>query len=326
MKKTTKRLLAASALLVLLTGGALTWIARSYDPILFGVDNLVFRQSDWNALKPKLFNGVAYTLNEEVHFLEQRSLEELVLAKARQMNIKADEDQVERQFQQLASTPQELEQKLKEMNTTAEEVKNNYRRALTAFALKTEMTKDIKVAEEEIAAYYEQNKDFFFAPEFRSIYYIRAKKTDQSLTAQLQAATADNFPALTKQLNNEALERLGTWHELESQSHFATHTSEKIAEVAFQTPVGKLVGPMEDGQWNYWFMPNEIKPPYQLTLQESRNKIHSILLQEKQVASYRIWLNSQKDSVGYYFYPENLSQGRLSAFWHDLPKNLSMFF
>lgn len=325
MKKRKTWVLAGTLLLVVF-GGVSYSLHTFYQPLLFAVGDQVMRQGDWDRLKPDLFAGAPYTRSDDIQMLERRAMEELVLAKAKQMGVVYDENTLHQQLSQFGDTPEERAQQLAEMNTTEAKVRTNYERALTAFALKEQMTRDVAVSDQEINSYYEQNKAAFLAPEFRSVYYLRGQVKDTELAEALQHATSATFPELVNTWNEESQNRRGAWHELDGMEHLSSHTTPLIAQQAFGAELQKVIGPVQDGGWNYWYMISEIKPPHQFTLMEERTKIQTTLLQDKQLAQYREWLQAQKDEVGYAVYPENLDREPWFAFWHDLPKNLQQWF
>jgi hypothetical protein len=323
-----KWLLGGALAVLLLGGGTFLYASTQYQPLLFVVGDQVVRTDDWQPLKAKLFNGITYTAADEVEKLEQRSKEELILAKAREAGITADEANIDQQIKQLGDTPEERAKKLKDMNMTEEDVRTNYRRSLTAFQLKTKMTQGITVSEQEISNYYEQNKEVFKASEYRTLHFLKASNADASFVSMMQNITPEAFPKIVEQyVKGETNGRLGAFHELVGIDHLLSHiTSEKAAQAAFQAPAKKLVGPIQDGEWNYWFLVDEIRPEKQFTLQEVHQKIQTSLLQDKQLKSYRQWLESQKPSVGYYYAPENLTSSPLQAFFHDFSENIRLLF
>ncbi|KEO81600.1 peptidylprolyl isomerase [Tumebacillus flagellatus] len=325
MKKLQKWLLASIVTLAVL-GGAAYEIHAKYQPLLFVVGDEVMRQDQWVALRPELFAGLPYTRSDDLQFLERRAMEELVLANAKAMNVTYDADVLNKQISQFGNTPEERKKTLAGMGTTEDKVRTNYERSLTAFALKTKMTRDVTVTEQEINDYYEQNKELFHAPEFRSVYFVKFKITDSELYDAAIAATPQTFPDLVKKYNDETANRIAAWHELDGQDHLASHTTQHVAELAFQAPVNKVTGPIQENGWNYFYMVSEIKEPHQFSLLEEHSKIQSTILQDKQLAQYRKWLEERKGVVGYAYFPENLDREPLSAFWHDLTQNLKLLF
>lgn len=329
MNKRTKWILGTSALLVALVGGTMLWAALKYDPLLFAVNGTGVRVSEWEQLKVKIFNGVNYTHNEEVEALMRRSMEELVLAKAKQAGIQADEAAVQKQFETLGATPEARAEQLKQMNTTEAEVLNNYRRAMTAFQLKAQVTRNVQITDQEVTDEYAKNKTtLYYAPEYRSIYYLQANAGDAKIAEVMKTANEQNFPEIAKTYTSAPPEEghISGWHELIGQEHLATHMTPKVAAEAFKAPVNKLIGPIRDNNADYWFQVSEIKPPKQFSLMEVNQKIRQNLLMDKQITYYRQWLDGQKASVGYYYDPDNLERGRLTAFWHDLPENWKLWF
>jgi len=328
MKKRNKTLLAALALLVLGGGGTVAYAATSYQPLLFAVGDQVVRTDDWAALRPLVMNGmINYTTAEEMDMLDRRSKEELVLAQAKKLGVTADESLVEKQLEQLGPSPEEREAAARQNGLTVEQVKTNYRRALTSFELKKQVTKDVTITEQEIVDFYEENKtSIFYAPEFRSIYYLKARSDDLLLKNVMQGATPTDFPTLVSQYNSEEMFRIGTWHELVGKEHLASHTSQKVAEEVYKKGLFEVVGPIEDGEFTFWFMVNEIRGAKQFTFEESREKIIQTLTNEKNTATYRSYLEQNKDELGYYTDPENLTRKPFDAFWIDLPQNIRLLF
>ncbi|MFD2172013.1 peptidyl-prolyl cis-trans isomerase [Tumebacillus lipolyticus] len=314
--------LRVGGLLLFIGSAVLLYAALFYNPLLFSVEKMTLRKTEWEQLRPSLFAGASYDLSDERDLLERRSLEELVLHKGRELGITADETAIEQQLKQLGDTSAERNQTLQEMQMTEEDAKNNYRRALIGFEVKKRITSDLAIQEGEMEQYYRENKEQFFVPEFRTIRYIRAKVDDLATRSQLQAVTADSFQRVLEQLSSDPNDRMHSWEELISQGAFAQNTSDAVAEKAFHLQLNKLTGPIQDGEWNYWFLIEKITTPYQQPYLDVRQKIHDQLYQSKQSAQFRAWLESQKEPVDYVLNTDNLTASRWSAFWHDLPINI----
>ncbi|WP_157729629.1 peptidyl-prolyl cis-trans isomerase [Tumebacillus algifaecis] len=318
--------IAASGLVILLSGALLLYAGLYYNPLVFVVEDQALRKAEWIEMRPSVFAGVGYSQEEEHNLLERRSLEELVLYKGRQIGISADETFVEQQLLQLGATPDERASVLKEMNMTEEDAKNNYRRALTGFELKKRITQDVKVTDEEILAYYNTNKEAFYVPEFRTIRYLRAKADDAATRSRLHGVSAEQFQSVIEEFPIDPDGRVHSWEELTSQGTFAQNTSEVLAEAAFQAPKDQVTGPIQDGAWIYWVVIEDVTTAYQQTYPEVRKKINELLYQDKQTTQFRTWMEAQKESSGYGLYKENLTASRWDAFWKDLPQNIRLLF
>ncbi|MGZ4031616.1 MAG: peptidyl-prolyl cis-trans isomerase [Tumebacillaceae bacterium] len=324
MKK--RNWIAGAIVLTAVIGGTQLWVNFNYNPLLFAVGSKVVRTSDWEPLKAKLFNGVYYSAADERDKLQQRSFEELTLAKGSEMHIQADEAQIDKLLNQVAPTTQERAKKFAEQNTTEQEVRENYRRALIGFNVKAQVTQDVTVTEQEITDYYNQNKASFYAPEYRSLYYLKARADDTLTASLISTASADNFQKIAEKYVVEQDGRSGGFHELIGIDHLISHMTQKTAEAAFQAPAHKIIGPMQDGTSNYWVLVTDIRAPRQFTLMEVQSKVSEALLQDKQVQVYRKWLDEQKPGEGYYYDADNLMRGKIAAFWHDLQENLHLLF
>ncbi|WP_165898534.1 peptidyl-prolyl cis-trans isomerase [Tumebacillus sp. BK434] len=310
----------------MISGSVLLFAGLFYNPLLFAVEEQTMRKTEWEALRPSLFAGLNYSREEEQNLLQQRSLEELVLFKGRELGITADEAAVAKQLEQLGTTPADRAAVLKDLHMTEEDAKNNYRRALVGFELKKRMTQDMKVTEEEMLAYYNENKMNFYVPEFRTIRYLRAKADDAATVSRMKGITAASFQTVIEQFQIDPNGRMHAWEELASQAAFAQNTSEQLAAFAFAQPKGKVAGPVQDGEWIYWLNIEDTTEPHQQTYQESRQKIYSLLYQEKQANQFRSWIEAQKEPAGYGVYPDNLTASRWEAFWSDLPHNFRLLF
>ncbi|ATF10870.1 peptidyl-prolyl cis-trans isomerase [Brevibacillus brevis X23] len=293
------------------------YAALMYQPLLFVFGDQIFRRDDWERIKPKYFQGVAYSADEEVRLLEQLSLEELILDIGKQMGVKTDERLIEEQLKQLGSTKAEREETLRQMNMKEEDSIQNIRRAMIGFEVKKIVTRDVVVTQEEVERFYREKIESFRIPELRTIYYVRAKNGDKLLLDKLKAASAERFQSLLKQYGEDPEGRAGL-HELVAQSQMSENYNEMIAKAVFHSPVMRIVGPFESQQWTYWFFPAEVMPPRTQTLPEVSQKIQQIIYLEKESVVYRKWLESQKKSNNYLFLPENLQRNKFLAFWSDL--------
>ncbi|WP_223066020.1 peptidylprolyl isomerase [Paenibacillus caui] len=306
-------------------GAIFLYAALMYQPLLFAFDDHFFRRDDWERMKPTYFRGIAYSSAEEVKLLEQLSLEELILYKGKQMGVKADENLIEEQLKQLGSTKAEREETLRQMNMTEADSINNIKRAMIGFEVKKIVTRDVAVTQEEVDRFYREQIESFRIPELRTIYYLRVNNGDKHMMDKLKNVSAERFQSLLKQYGDDAEGRTG-FYELVSQSYLSSHHNEIIANAVFQSPAKRVVGPLENEQWTYWFLPVEIMPAKTQSLPEVSNKIQQTLYLEKEAAVYQKWLKSQKQANHYLFLSENLHKNKFLAFWSDLPVTFRILF
>jgi parvulin-like peptidyl-prolyl isomerase len=296
-----------------------------YQPLLFIAGDQIFRKDDWERIKPVYFQGGSHTPEEEAKLLEQRSLEELVLYKGRQMGVQIDERLIEEHMKQLGNTKEEREQALRQMNMTEADSITNIRRAMIGFEVKRRVTGEITVTDEEVSSYYREHIESFRIPELRTIYYVRAKQDDKLWMDKLKDATADNFPSLIKEYASGTEGRAG-FFEWVPHAQISENFGEAIANAVFRSPVKQIVGPLAFEQWTYWFLPVETMPPKTQSIAEVSGKIYKTIYLEKESAVYRKWLEEQKTANQYRLFSENLTKNRFLAFWSDLPVLLQLFF
>jgi len=140
--------------------------------------------------------------NQAVQFLVQRRQYE---QEAEEMGIEVTDQQVEDRLTQIkkqyfGGDQKKYETQLKEQGLTDQQVRNDIRAQLVSEKLFEAVTKDVKVTDEDVKKYYEENKANYQQPESREVRHILVKtkaKADQ-LHAQVTAQDGKNFAALAK--------------------------------------------------------------------------------------------------------------------------------
>lgn len=185
--------------------------------------------------------------------------------------------------------------------------------------MKNTITKDDSVSSDEIQTYFNENQSKFDFPEFRTIRRLRVPSSDIGKIDQIsKTITSDNFSLVTKQFSDDVFKEAGGLTDPQNYEGFEDELGPSLTKDIFKTDVGKISGPIVDGDWTYWIKVEDITPPKKAKLEDVSEKIKKLLLQEKQQKTMIRWLNDQKSSMYFEIRDSNLQRSRLNAFFYDL--------
>ncbi len=143
--------------------------------------------------------------NQAVQFLVQREQFE---QKAADLDVEVTEKQVDARLEQIqkqyfGGDKAKFEKQLKEQGITETQVRNDIRSQIISEKIFEQVTGEVKVTDEQIAAYYEKNKAQYSQPESREVRHIlvKTKKQADELYAQLQGGA--DFAALAKKFSED---------------------------------------------------------------------------------------------------------------------------
>jgi parvulin-like peptidyl-prolyl isomerase len=157
--------------------------------------------------------------------------------------------------------------------------------------LKEKVVTSVEVAEPEIVEYFEAHKADFALPE-RVVVRQIVLVDDRSAAKIKNQATKDNFSDLARanSITPEA-EKGGLL------GPFARGELPRVFDVAFDLPVGAISQVQKSPYGFHIFMPVKKLPPQTMTLEDSRAKIRSILVREKESQEYSKWVERALASV-----------------------------
>ncbi|MEW4282132.1 peptidylprolyl isomerase [Priestia koreensis] len=295
-------------LLVIAVGASALAISYLYHPILYVIGEKVVRTNDWQHIKH------LYITNdqEEEKMLEMRSLEDLVVTKGKEMNIKANPREIQTQLEQLGKTSTERAKALKDLNMSEEESVQSIRRSTIGFKVKKAITENVKVSEQEMQQFYTDHQQAFMVPVFRTVTYMQS---DHPLP---------NVNKNTMKSLNPSSRMKVVRQELVSFEQMKGEVGETIARNMFRAPLHELQGPIKEGPLYYWILvENETKEEVQ-AYPQVKPKIYSTLLMEKQNRYFQRWLEKQKEVQDYQIYPEHLAATKWNGFWEDFFMNIRL--
>lgn len=143
--------------------------------------------------------------NQAVQFLVQREQFE---QEASDMDVDVTDKQIDARLEQIqkqyfGGDKKKYEKQLKEQGLSEKQVRNDIRAQIISEKIFEQVTKDVKVTDADIAAYYEKNKAQYSQPESRDVRHIlvKTKKQADELYTQLQGGA--DFAALAKKYSED---------------------------------------------------------------------------------------------------------------------------
>jgi parvulin-like peptidyl-prolyl isomerase len=232
--------------------------------------------------------------NQAVAFLVQRVQFE---QKAEELDVEVSEKQVEERLKQIkkqyfGDDAKRYQAQLKEQGLSEEQVKRDIRAQLLQEALFKRVTEEIRVSEEQIAAYYKKNKDQYGQPESREIRHILVptKKQAQALYARIKAG--EDFAKLAKQFSKDP----GSKDQGGKLTIAKGQTVPTFDQTAFMLPRNSLSRPVKTQYGWHLIQPlSAVKPAKTTPLAEVKESIRQQLLQTRKNERMTKWVEETKD-------------------------------
>lgn len=265
LQKRSTQLLAALAILLLVGAFSLLQASENTTTVarVNGVE--ISRDSFYEALEQYNVNGE--TLGSIA--LRQLISEALILQANETYELGVDDAQVEASYQEaVAVYGPELPTLLAQVGMTEARFRQEIRIGLILELL---MTRGIEVTEEDIATFYEENKEtLFLQPELYNASQILVANEEQARDILAQLAEGATFAELREE---HSLDR-GVWGPIAK-----TDTIPKeIADALFSLQVGEVSEPVAVGGGYYLIRLEEITPEKYYTLDEVSEDIRQHLL------------------------------------------------
>lgn len=181
-------------------------------------------------------------------------------------------------------------QALESNNTTLSVVKNDLKNYLI---LKKLMKPDIKITDEEMKTYFDENKDSFASAEQVKASHILVadEKTAKEIKQKLD--NGEDFAALAKKYSTDE----GTKANGGELGYFAKGTMvTEFDNAAFSLPVNTISDPVKT-QYGYHIIKVEAKKAAQAAnYEDSKAQIKETLFDQKVDSQYQTWIDSKKKS------------------------------
>lgn len=165
--------------------------------------------------------------------IDQKVIKEM----AAKYNIKVSEKDVEREYRILQTTYSSLSENKK---TSEKKWKEHIRNSLLQEEI---LTRDVKVSEKEMKAYFEKNKELFTIPDAYHVSHIIVKSSDEAEKAIKELEQGSSFSALAMERSIEefsANEGGDIGFLMEGEERYPSeylHAAKKLKEGAWSNPI-----------------------------------------------------------------------------------------
>jgi foldase protein PrsA len=225
--------------------------------------------------------------------VDQIISDKIVAAEAKKQKITVSDSVVNKEIDKLKAQyggDNAFNQALESNNTTLTTVKNDLKNYLI---LKKLMEPDIKITDEEMKTYFNENKDSFATVDQVKASHILVadEKTAKEIKQKLD--NGEDFAALAKKYSTDE----GTKANGGELGYFAKGTMvTEFDNVAFSLPVNTISDPVKT-EYGYHIIKVEAKKAAQAAnYEDSKAQIKETLFDQKVDSQYRTWLDSKKKS------------------------------
>jgi foldase protein PrsA len=237
-----------------------------------------------------------------VQFLVQR---EQLEQKAEELELEVTEAHVDERLEQVkqqyfGGDEQKFREQVVEQGLTEPRVREDLRAQLLSEQIFDAVTKDVKVSDADVQAYYEKNEEQFSTPESREVRHIlvKTKALAEQLAAQLRAGA--DFAALAKKHSTDTGSK-------ESGGKLTITRGQTVApfdKQAFALAKNEVSAPVKTEFGFHLIEPlSEVKKASKAPLKEVRDSIRQQLLQTKKNEAMTEWVDELKkeydDKVSY---------------------------
>lgn len=219
-------------------------------------------------------NFAQYTFGDLIRFYDQRLLREY----RKFSSPEVLRTFVDRELNLLVWAKEAEHRGLMELESVQNEMWNYDIAALSNILIKREVEEKIQVSDEEIARYYDANKEKYVIPERIQ---VRQIVVDDEATAERLAREARrgvSFRKLAKPYQEKMLRR-GFRYDLGYQTRNSVH--KEVVEKAFEAGPNQIIGPVKIGDVYRVIQTGLHQPQRQRPLMEVRNSIYSQLFNQK---------------------------------------------
>jgi len=226
-----------------------------------------------------LDNKNKYKTKEKL--LENMLKERILVQRAREIGLEKDKEAAS----QIKAVIEEVKRE------EEEKIKISTQQALTDAATKVEIYDKVKLSEEEITEYYEENKEKFIKDEEYHLRHILVETQEEAEAILEKIRGGADFAELAKEKS------LCPSGEKGGDLGFIARgrTVKPFEDAGFALKVGEISEVVKTEFGYHIIKLEEISPERQRTLEEAKVEIEYILLPEKQQDAFTKWLLSLKD-------------------------------
>jgi parvulin-like peptidyl-prolyl isomerase len=233
--------------------------------------------------------------NQAVQFLVQREQFE---QEAAEFDVEVTDAQVDARLKQIqqqyfGGDKAKYDKQLKEQGLSETQVRNDIRAQIVSEKLFEQVTREVKVTEAEVKAYYEKNKAQYSQPESREVRHILVKEKAKADDLYAQLQNGADFDALAKQHSTDTGSKANGGKLTISKGQ----TVAPFDATAFSLKKDAISKPVKT-EFGYHIIQalTEVKAKQTTPLKDVQNSIRQQLLQTKKNEAMTKWVDELKKS------------------------------
>lgn len=224
---------------------------------------------------------------ETLTSLISEKIVELEIAK---QDIKIESEVIDKEFKKMEEQyggKEALANAMKSSNLTEKDLKEDIKNKLSIDKL---LKDDIKISDEEIAKYYEENKANFTEEEQVKASHILVEKEDLAKEIKKKLAGGEDFSKLAKEYSIDE----GTKVNGGDLGFFGKGKMvPSFDEAAFKLPIGQVSEPIKSDFGYHIIVVNEKKEAKTTSLEENKETIKQMLVDAKLPEAFNTWYSKK---------------------------------
>jgi foldase protein PrsA len=223
--------------------------------------------------------------------VEQLIADKIVASEAKKEKVTITDKELNEEVDKLKESyggEEVFNQMLESNNTTVDELKDDLKNYLTIRKL---LEPQIKITDEELQTYFNENKDSFGEAEQVKASHILV--ADEATAKEIKQKLADgaDFAELAKEYSTDE----GTKENGGELGFFAKGTMvTEFDDVAFTLPVNEISDPVKTDYGYHIIKVEEKKEAKEANFDDSKKEIKETLIQQKMETEYSTWLEEKK--------------------------------
>lgn len=230
--------------------------------------------------------------------------EKVIEAEIKKADVKIESEEIDKEFEAMAEQyggKEGLDAAMASSNISEKEVKEEIERTL---ALKTLLKSDLKVTDEEIAKYYEENKENFGQKEQVDASHILVETEDKAKEVRKKLVDGEDRIAIAKEYSIDPGSKdnggdLGFFDRGKMVPEFE--------EAAFSMKVGEISQPVKTENGYHIIIVNDKKEAKTTSLEENKDEIRTTLEDAKMPEAFNAWYS---EKVAEYDITNNLTDAK----------------
>jgi parvulin-like peptidyl-prolyl isomerase len=211
---------------------------------------------------------------------------------AEELEVEVSDADVEKRLKELKEQffegdQEKYEAELAKQGLTDAQVRTDVRTRLLSERIFEEVTQDVKVTDEEIQAYYDENKTQFETPASRDVRHILVKQKARADDLYNQLREGGDFAALAKRYSQDPASKAEGGKFTAQQGA----TVPEFDKTAFELETGELSRPVKTQfGWHIIEATSAVKPKATQELSDVESQISDQLLEEQKNARINEWI------------------------------------